>query len=378
MQSWLAINQSGLAGQGYQFTVLDSEAKNFKINSGNGALLDTFIRQTYNRADNDQKMGQAILDLYFAGYEKAIVSSEILSGFSTANIQKLRHFLDQHQIHVKVIAYVRNLYDFFYSAHVQHVKRTNRLTNFESAVLEEKQFRHFLTYKNFSPFFDVTLIHYDAVIDNIALPFCDVVNLDYTRLRPLPEQQVNRTLSHGEIEIMQTLGSWLAQKELAADNFSITVSDELVHKFPEVDSEVVYNERVHDYLVQTFGHQIDQFNKICERLFDFKLSILSDRHYLTPPHNPTIDKPSLERVVGILCDNSATIDKLAIETLADNLSATAEYQDLSVKLRKSLSWQSRIKQLAKRMKHRAHQLYVRGTNRRMLMMRLKGSLGVYR
>jgi hypothetical protein len=378
LQSWLAINQGGLAKQGYQFAVLDSAAKNFKVSSGNGALLDTFIRKTYNLVDDDREKGLAILDLYFSGSKKAIVSSEILSGFSTTNIQKLGHFFDQHKIHVKVIAYVRNLYDFFYSAHVQHVKRTNRLSSFESAVLEERHFRHFLTYKNFSPFFDVTLIHYDAVIDDIAQAFCAAAKLDYAALRPLPAKQVNRTLSYGEIDTVQTLGRWLAQRELPADNFSLKVSDELVHRFPDIESEIVYNERVHEYLTQTFGGQIDAFNKICQRQFDFTLSILSDRQYLVQPDDAPLDRASLERVVGIICNNSASFDKATIEALADKLPAAGDYQDLSVKLRKSLAWWNRFKQWVNRMKLRIHRLYERATNRRMLILKLKRSFGAYR
>ncbi|CAA0102614.1 Uncharacterised protein [Halioglobus japonicus] len=378
LQSWLAINQAGLADQGYQCAVLDNEAKNFKINSGNGAVLDTYIRQTYEQARYDHKKGQEILDLYFSGYDRAIISSEILSGFSPKNIQKLRRFFDQHQIKVTVIAYVRNLYDFFYSAHVQHVKRTNRLISFERAVLEEKQFRHFLSYRNFSPFFDVTLIHYDSVIDNIALPFCDAVELDYSRLLPLPAKQVNRTLSYGEIEVVQTLGSWLAQMKIVVDNFSITISDELVHQFPEVESEVVYSESVYQYLSKTFGKQLDEFNTICEKQFGFKLSILSDRPYAALSENQPMDRTTLEQVLAIICDNSAKFDRRAIEALSEKFSTCTDYQSLSLKLNKSLTWKNRFKQLAKRMSIRFRRLSMRNTNRRMFMLRLKESLGVYR
>ncbi|MCB1690294.1 MAG: hypothetical protein KDI33_17480 [Halioglobus sp.] len=378
LQSWLAINQSTLIDQGYHFAVTDGGARHFRINSGNAGVLDSHIRQNPEQATSNKSSELEILELYFSGFDKAIVSSEILSGLRVEYIEKLKALFDQHNIRVRVIAYVRNLYDFFYSAHVQHVKRTNRLISFEEATTEERHFRHFQTYRNFSKYFDVTLIHYDSVLDNIALPFCDAIGVDYSQLIPLPAQQVNRTLSPDEIEVVQCMGKWLAGMGIEVDDFSRIVSDDLVHKFPETESRAVYSDTVYQYLAKTFGEQIDAFNAICENQFDFKLSILGNRAYQPQVEGQSLDRETLERVVDVISENSARIDRKAIEGLADKLSTWNEYQYLAAKLRKSLAWKNRVKQRFRKLKHRLYGLLLVATDRKLLILRLREKMGAYR
>jgi hypothetical protein len=378
LQSWLAINQTKLIEQGYHFAVTDGEAKQFRINSGNAAVLDSHIRQNREQAPNDKNSDLEVLGLYFSGFDKAIVSSEILSGLRVEYIEKLKTLFAQHNIRVRVIAYVRNLYDFFYSAHVQHVKRTNRLISFEQATMEERHFRHFQTYRNFSKFFDVTLIHYDSVIDNIASPFCDAIGVDYSKLIPMPAKQVNRTLSQDEIEVVQCLGKWLVDLGIVVDDFSRIVSDDLVHKFPETQSQAVYSDSVYQYLMKTFGEQIDAFNVICENQFDFQLSILGNRAYPAQVEDHSLNSDTLERVVDIICENSARIDREAIEGLADKLSTWNEDQYLSAKLRKSLAWKNQVKQRAQKLRHRLYKLLLVATDRKLFILRVREKIGANR
>ncbi len=376
LQTWLAINQAKLVDQGYHFALTDREAAHFRINSGNAAILDTFIRQ--NGGPGKRDSGRTVLDLYFSGFDKAIVSSEILSGYRPEYIEALREFFDQHRVQVRVVAYVRNLYDFFYSAHVQHVKRSNRLESFEQAVLEEKHFRHFLAFKNFSRFFPVTLIHYDSVVDNVATAFCDAIGLDYAQLDPLPEQQVNRTLSRDEIVVLQSIGRWLREMDISADGFSGIVSDELVHRFPDTESRAVYSEEVHRHLSQTFSDQLDEFNAICGDQFNFKLSILGERSYLAPTEGQSLNVATLERVVDILCANSARFDKHAIEGIAERLCTSDAYHPLSLKLRKSLSPINLTRQVLQHRKQRIYRLLSAATDRKLLLHKLRQKTGALR
>ncbi|MFV8422592.1 hypothetical protein, partial [Vibrio parahaemolyticus] len=192
IQSWLANNSANLATQGFSYTIKDTESIQYRVSSGNGGPLNGFLVGLRNEEQFKQ---------HYFNHDLAntIISSETLS-LSPDSIFKLENFCKTNGIELKVIAYVRDLADWTYSAYVQGVKRHCSLMSYSDYIIGLETFPHvFMAKMMDEQFSNITFVHYNSHKSDVVKPFSQWANIQAELLIPLANRKVNRTLTVDEI-----------------------------------------------------------------------------------------------------------------------------------------------------------------------------------
>ncbi|WP_282177101.1 hypothetical protein [Vibrio nereis] len=267
LQSWLANNASCLAEQGFSYAIKDKDSIQYRISSGNGGPLNGFLAGLSNAEQFKQ---------HYFNHDLAntIISSEILS-LSPDTISKLESFCKTNSIELKVLAYVRDLADWTYSAYVQGVKRHCSLMSYSDYIVNMKAFPHISMAKMMNGrFSDITFVHYNTHKADVVAPFAQWANIREDLLIPLANRKVNRTLTVDEIQVVQLFVSWRQSyfNDLDTFNISMLISDWLVNDFPNKESEVAITEKNIEQLTGKFGQSLEAFNRSIGESNGFALS----------------------------------------------------------------------------------------------------------
>ncbi|MBF7731740.1 hypothetical protein [Pseudomonas sp. N040] len=268
LQSWLANNVAALARQGFSYTNLDDESLNYRVSSGNAQVLAKFLAGEVTE--------KKLLATYFAhGLSATIISSEVL-GLDAAALKRLNEFCGRHGLSLKVVFYVRNCYEFLYSAFVQAVKRHCYLGDFRDFVAKTEKVRHVERARRIvESGTNYHVIHYDAVKRDVVRPFCAAVGADYAQLGSLQARTVNRTLTSAEIAVVQFF-TRISQEffgNAQAFNYSALVSDWLVNGFPEKRADLPYSATVIGDLREKFVDDLLWFNRNVGERFAVSLEL---------------------------------------------------------------------------------------------------------
>lgn len=256
LQSWLANNASCLAEQGFSYAIKDKDSIHYRISSGNGAPLNDFLA---GLTDEEQ-----VHQHYFSHQlPKTIISSETLS-LTPESLVKLNGFCQKKHIKLKVIAYVRDLVDWTYSAYVQSVKRHCSLSSYTDFIKNEMgDFPHVSLANMMDEYCeDISFVHYNTWRNDVVLPFVRWAGIPLEAMTPLTNRRVNRSLTIDEIRVVQLFVKWRKRyfNDLEEFNISMLISDWLVNDFPHTESEISVSKEDIDYLRMKFGQSIEDFN----------------------------------------------------------------------------------------------------------------------
>lgn len=274
LQTWLALNKNLLHEQRFHYAGLNIEAKSYGVSAGNAGNLIKYLYE-------DSVTESALIDYYFDKYDRAIISAEGLQTISAVEAAKLNDFAVRHDLSIRVVAYIRNIYNHNYSNYVQAVKRKGWLLTFDEWAAEKLNVYPIEFYLELRKFMSIMLIDYEAEVTDIASAFCDRVGLDYSKLFKIKNRKVNRTLTHSEIFFLQRYLFAANDTNIDPAAFARLISDYLVNNFPEIESKVFYSEEIHRSIENKFGLLIQNFNKLSSENYGFELKVLNDSGYLT-------------------------------------------------------------------------------------------------
>lgn len=315
IQSWLANNANRLTAQGFSYTVNDTESLHHRISSGNGRFLQSYL---LGRSDVE-----GVLNHYFNHTcPNTIISSELLP-MEPESLEKLKAFCKQQKIHLKVIAYLRNPIDLFYSKYVQKVKRHNYLESFEHFCREIPFHTHIKIAERIDRHLeDIELIHYNEHQDDIVAPFCEVIGTHASEFEQ--PRKVNRSITFSEITIIQLFARWREKHfgDLDTSKVSRIISDWLVNNFPERKSEIVINKAVIEAISRKCADQIAEFNSSLGKRFGLSISIDDSTNYdnlVFDEQRSEIDVTILRDVSTYLASKEALIEPECLTVFADEL-----------------------------------------------------------
>ncbi|MFT5572294.1 MAG: hypothetical protein ACI9FR_001217 [Cryomorphaceae bacterium] len=332
LQTWFALNAQQLNKQGVNYAGINDEAKAFQVNSGNGGLLLSFL-------NGEDVSNERLMEYYFGNLDCALISSEALQSLGTDravnrdDLTRLLNFAQKNRLDLRVIAFIRNIYNHNYSNYVQAVKRKGWCMTFEDWTDEKLNIypiQFFMALRKSVP---VSLLNYDSNINNLAPSFCRVANIEYSNLLEMRRKKVNRSLTHTELKTLQLYIE--SASEVGVDRIFIArkVSDHLVNNFPNVGYKTYYSKEVVQKIEKNFGSQISEFNKLSLEKFNFTISILNDNkeEYLVGNDTDTEMSASRARVIESLI---ASVEEIGTFTLIKIFLKSAEHTSLraSIKL----------------------------------------------
>lgn len=234
LQSWLSLNAELLCKQGIDYADTVPEVKYGESLSGNGSpLYRACVAQAFDEVES------LLTSTYFCRPDNsvAIVSCELLQGIKPTTIAELKAIFDRLGIEVKVIAYVRSVYEALYSTYSQFVKRGSCThsfgedaadTSFNASVDYLKRYREVFHDK-------LIVLNYDAAKKDIYASFAAVTGIDPKGLKRL-KIKVNRSLSFQEVETLRRVNA------LHRGAFSTQISNFIIANSPSINTPVFYDE----------------------------------------------------------------------------------------------------------------------------------------
>ncbi|NND69009.1 MAG: hypothetical protein HKN19_15575 [Halioglobus sp.] len=236
LQSWLSLNAVALVQQGIGYADLAPRAKHGEPTSGNGFVLFNALRE-----QDTSRVEKLVADTYFTGTANrtAVVSSEFLPALSKQKLLQLRELCADHNIEVRIIAYVRSPYERAYSAYVQDLKTKGRADPFGFADIAENLERTRSYLLKYLRVFRgcVTVLNYDDRQRTIFEAFAQATGMDLEKLELL-DKRVNRSLTNAEVSIMRRLNA------LHDGRFARPLSKHLLRSAPGRPTPFPYDEQL--------------------------------------------------------------------------------------------------------------------------------------
>lgn len=254
LQVWLWNNQEDIGKEGLLYPKYGDKAKlnDYSITTGNGVILISKIRE-----------GGLTRFLKGLSYKKedVLFSSEVFQNLNDKELEKLGKVAERVGFNVKIIAFVRDVYDMAYSSYLQLVKRGGYFHNFEHFAFSCATLQQFQVIKKFEKVFDnIKLIHYDtAKKQGVDVYFADAVGIDYNRISPMAKKKVNRSLTLFELQLMRA-ANLAAHRRGVGDEFCTSLSDKLIYADPEKDSELFLDFEALSYLKDKFEDDVAYIN----------------------------------------------------------------------------------------------------------------------
>ncbi|MCK2086759.1 hypothetical protein MXC99_00935 [Thauera aromatica] len=255
LQVWLNQNTAHLQQAGILYPVFGDQIKDdYQITSGNGVHLI-----------NALKSGIALeflQKLYTGDVTKVLLSSEAFQILSENEINELISAARAIDANVRVIAYVRNLYEMLYSSYMQLVKRhgfSGDLFSYGKSIKTLQQFEVVDAWSNF--FGDIRVLHYDTEKKELGSSFLKAIDLPSDVLPIIKKNKVNRSLSMLEADALRSV-NFNIQKKFTVNPSGVTtkVSDELIRQHPERDAGPIYYSEIIESLRDKFSPVIDRYN----------------------------------------------------------------------------------------------------------------------
>lgn len=273
LQVWLNNEAGALRRQDLDYPFWSSKKLDaYAITSGNGVKLLQAIQAGELPAFMEQ--------LAQSRCGKILLSSETFQGFSDETLVALKQAAFQHGLRVSIVAYVRDVYDIVYSLYLQAVKRHLGHATFREAGLRLKSIQQFEVLQKYRRHFDdasIQVLHYDTERKRgLEVSMCEALGIDPASIPPMPPTKVNRSLDVFEAELLRIANKHYVQssgRPQGATRFSTRVSDLLIYRDPERETEILLDEDVLEHVRSICQPAIDDINRTFLR--DAQLSLFS-------------------------------------------------------------------------------------------------------
>ena len=250
LQYWLSLNHEHLEKLGFSYADLIKKAKTGAITSGNGVALQRAF------SDEDEAEVRRLIDeVYFNGFSKAIISSETLQKLTKDNMELICRICEEQNIELKVIAFARSAYEWCYSAYLQGVKRHGFTHRYGEKPLSYRNPVQIL--KRYADGFGdrFFVINYDLHKKNILSTFLEAFDVPLKGLSLDLAKKVNRSLTFEEANVL------VAMNALHKGAFSTEISDYLIMRSPEVETQVFYTPENLEALKKNSEEDVDWVNE---------------------------------------------------------------------------------------------------------------------
>ena len=207
---------------GFVYPFIDDKAEeelaeSFKMSSGNGRSLrcwmfPRYISKTpwYNEAVFLHDFNQLLADTR----SNILISNESLWNCELEQWLNLKKIVNAHGYELKIVCYIRDILDYFYSSWAQQIKMGTRLDSFEN-VISEVDSSHFKNLLNILQCqqLNTELRYYYQGIDLFNDFFLNEfgISLDAKAPRPI----INRSLNASEILEVVNLNKSVAENQIA-------------------------------------------------------------------------------------------------------------------------------------------------------------------
>ncbi len=233
LQTWLSVNAGELARQGIWYADLSAEARAGKPSSGNGSPLVEALRGGHFDA-----VERLLHEVYFpadAG-DTAIISSELLKDVRPPKLRELHGLFTRLDIEPHIVAYVRSVYERAYSTYGQSVKNLGYTEPFSEADIARSMLTTLAWLRKYHDEFGahMTVLNYDAPDADIYQAFAHLTGIDTGAMQRL-DRRVNRSLSHGELEVQRRLNA------MHGGRFSAAIARRLIDADPQKATSVHYD-----------------------------------------------------------------------------------------------------------------------------------------
>lgn len=228
LQSWFANSKAELGKLGIKYHDTGGDSISYQVSSGNGWMLQRYL-------DGEVDAENAYEYYFNNNYSYILISSEILR-LTKDRTGKLKSFVDDFNIDVNIIAFIRDAYSFCYSGTVQQIKRDNGVKKIGHTLKNVNEVRHIVFGNSLLDYFDnVRFVNYNHCKKDVAKAFCEAASFDYERLPKMSKIVVNRTITSKEIEVVIVFSKIENSSDLLLegheDKVSKLITDWLVNNF---------------------------------------------------------------------------------------------------------------------------------------------------
>lgn len=256
LQIWLNQNANALKENGYNYPTFNINIKDdYQITSGNGTHLVNAIK--------NNSVKDFLSQIANSKENKTVFSSEAFQILSYDEIKKLKESSKDAGFEIRVIAYVRNLYEMAYSSYMQLVKRHGYTESLDFYLSQINTFQQFNVIDIWASVFEeITVLHYDTESENLDLSFLKSIGLPKEKIPRMKKNKVNRSLTLLESELIRSLSKNIKKRfTLNIDNISTFISDNIIKESPEKETNTFYNKEVIENLKSKFSEKISEYNK---------------------------------------------------------------------------------------------------------------------
>lgn len=255
----------------------------YEITSGNGVRL--------HEAALSGNAGEIIEHDIGSGGRDILYSSERLQNIKPSQLVRIRESAEKFGLDTVVIIFVRDLYDVMYSLYLQLVKRQGYARGFHEFGLGVGMPQQFKVLRDYEGIFDdIRVFHYDSERKlGIDRAFLRALGVSADRVPPMDRRTVNRSLSVVEAEVLRrangVVGGVVSDGGRA---FSTDVSDSIIYRTPERETEVFLDSDVLESFESRFGEEVRRVN---ERYFgDHRLKIFSPEGKKVVTESPCVEE----------------------------------------------------------------------------------------
>lgn len=256
LQVWLNQNSSLFRENGYYYPTFNIKIEDaYQITSGNGTHLVNALK--------NNSVKEFLSDIANSKEDKIVFSSEAFQILNETEIKELKNSAEEVGFDIKIIAYVRNLYEMAYSSYMQLVKRYGYTESLDFYLSRINSFQQFNVIDLWSSIFEqITVLHYDTEKENLDLSFLKAIDLLEDQIPRIKKNKVNRSLTLLESELIRTLNKNIKNKfNLNAEQIGTYISDNLIKLNPEIETNIFYNKSVIKELCKKFNDKIIEYNK---------------------------------------------------------------------------------------------------------------------
>jgi hypothetical protein len=237
------LNGASKAGELMMYYPVDKYKKiSFVPTSGNGVdLCIALIESRFVEAEQ-------IFSSYFEFQEDVVISSEMFAVINSDGIGYIGKLAKKYSVDLTIIAFVRDLYEYFWSGYSQTIKRSGETRTF----LENARERPLCidSIYEYSKTGRMDLSHYNRT-SNILEPFIRLGVLKEVWSKKIPEKNI--ALTKNQMRTVKLLNKFLPQKlvSILSDFLSINNKRNVIQ----------YDEQVDRYLIETHSSTIKAFNE---------------------------------------------------------------------------------------------------------------------
>jgi hypothetical protein len=259
LQNWLHRISTALFENEINYPISSLISNNpYEITSGNGVPFYHALKK--GEGNNYLKK------IVAKSTKNILLSSEIFQEFSEDDLKSINKISSDLGFGVKIIVYVRDVYDMVYSSYLQLVKRHSCTATFnEWAIsLKYENVQQFSVLEKYERHFsDVEVIHYDSYTElGLDKPFCKAIGVELNSTLQMSKNKVNRSLTLLESTLVRLCNekyTFITKED--SDGFSRKISDTLINRNPEASTEIYFNEDILNHLINISNSSVCLINK---------------------------------------------------------------------------------------------------------------------